>query len=75
MAIEISEINNYNDFTFFAVLVDGEYTGKVGIAGSGGPVMAGMKSNPTIVEMTQEQVNVVQLGWIYDGTDFLNPIA
>ena len=75
MAIEISEINNYNDFTFFAVLVDGEYTGKVGIAGSGGPVMAGMKSNPTIVEMTQEQVNVVQLGWTYDGIEFIAPTA
>jgi len=73
MAIEISEINNYNDFTFFAVLVDGEYTGKVGIAGSGGPVMAGMKSNPTIVEMTQEQANVVELGWVYDGVDFIRP--
>jgi hypothetical protein len=75
MAIEIPEITDYNDFTFFAVLVDGEYTGKVGIAGSGGPVMAGMKSNPTIVEMTQEQVNEVALGWVYDGTDFFRPIA
>jgi hypothetical protein len=75
MAIEIPEITDYNDFTFFAVLVDGEYTGKVGIAGSGGPVMAGMKSNPTIVEMTQEQVNAVQLGWIYDGIDFIQPTA
>jgi hypothetical protein len=75
MAIEVPEIADYNDFTFFAVLVDGEYTGKVGIAGSGGPVMAGMKSNPTIVEMTQEQVNVVQLGWTYDGIEFIAPTA
>ena len=75
MAIEVPEYTDYSDFTFFAVLVDGEYTGKVGIAGSGGPVMAGMKSNPTIVEMTQEQANAVQIGWIYDGTDFLRPIA
>jgi hypothetical protein len=75
MAIEVPEIVDYNDFTFFAVLVDGEYTGKVGIAGSGGPVMAGMKSNPTIVEMTQEQVNVVQLGWTYDGIEFIAPTA
>jgi hypothetical protein len=37
--------------------------------------MAGMKSNPTIVEMTQEQVNAVQLGWIYDGIDFIQPTA
>ena len=73
MAIEIPEITDYNDFTFFAVLVDGEYTGKVGIAGSGGPVMAGMKSNPTIVEMTQEQVNAVQLGWTYDEDGFHPP--
>jgi hypothetical protein len=37
--------------------------------------MAGMKSNPTIVEMTQEQVNEVALGWVYDGTDFIQPTA
>ena len=73
MAIEIPEITDYNDFTFFAILVDGEYTGKVGIAGSGGPVMAGMRSNPTVVEMTQEQVNEVALGWTYDQDGFHPP--
>lgn len=71
MAIEIPEITDYNDFTFFAILVDGEYTGKVGFTGSGGPALAGMRSNPTIVEMTQEQANEVQLGWVYNGTTFV----
>ena len=75
MPIDVPETINNNDFTFFAVLVDGEYAGKVGITGSGGPVMAGMKSNPTIVEMTQEQANTVQIGWIYDGIDFIQPTA
>jgi hypothetical protein len=70
MSINVPETINNNEFTFFAVVVDGEYTGKVGITGSGGPIMAGMKSNPTIIEMTQEQANEVQLGWIYNGTTF-----
>ena len=75
MSINVPETISNNEFTFFAVVVDGEYTGKVGITGSGGPVMAGMKSNPTIIEMTQEQVDAVQFGWIYDGIDFIQPTA
>ena len=57
-------------FDFFACVVDGEFTGVVGVAKNHEPLIAGMNSDPTIVPIKEEQLSVLQLGMIWDGTEF-----
>ena len=57
-------------FDFFACVVDGEFTGVVGVGRDFGPLIAGMHSDPTIVPIKEEQLHVLQLGMVWDGTEF-----
>ena len=57
-------------FNFFACVVDGEFTGVLGVAKNYEALVAGMNSNPTIVPIKEEQLNMLQLGMIWDGTEF-----
>lgn len=57
-------------FDFFACVVDGEFTGAVGVARYMEPLIAGMNSNPTIVPITEEQLNILKLGMVWDGKEF-----
>ncbi len=68
---EIGNIQNYDSFIWFAVVVDGEFTGRIGMSINPSPVLAGLRSNPTMIEMTNEQAEQVGLGWVYDGTTFI----
>jgi hypothetical protein len=40
------------------------------VAKSFEPLIAGMNSNPTIIPVKEEQINMLQLGMIWDGTEF-----
>jgi len=66
---------NENPIKFFAVLVDNEYAGVIGFPESDNmeAVLAGLNSNPTILPINIEQVNNVQVGFIWDGTKFVKP--
>ena len=55
---------------FFACVVDGEFTGVVGVAKTYEPLIAGMNSNPTIVPIKEEQLSMLQLGMVWDGIEF-----
>lgn len=57
-------------FDFFACVVDGEFTGIVGVAKTYEPLIAGMNSNPTIIPIKEEQLSMLQLGVIWDSTEF-----
>ncbi len=63
-------MNTQMKFDFFACVVDGEYTGAVGVAAAYEPLIAGMNSNPTIIPITEEQLSMLQLGMIWDGKEF-----
>lgn len=60
---------------FFAVVVDGEYTGVFGIPDKEtmAAVLAGLDSNPTIVPVTKEQLGGIAVGWLWDGERFTAP--
>lgn len=75
MSTEIESINNHgiNDFFWFAIVVDGDYAGKIGISKNPSPALAGLRSNPTMIEMSPEQALEVSLGWIHNGTTFVIP--
>jgi hypothetical protein len=66
--IENTEPDN---IIWFAIVVDGEFTGRIGIGGNPSPSLAGLRSNPTMIEMSEEQVTQVGLGWVHDGTTFV----
>jgi hypothetical protein len=72
---ELSVPSSYahTDFIWFAIVVDGEFTGKIGMVANPSPALAGLRSNPTMIEMTNEQSLEVGLGWLYDGTTFVLP--
>ena len=55
---------------FFAVVVDGEFCGTIGLTASQDSTVAGLKSNPTIVPITHEQLSELRLGHTYDGKEF-----
>lgn len=57
-------------FDFFACVVDGEFAGAVGVARAYEPLVAGMNSNPTIIPIKEEQLNILKLGMIWDGKEF-----
>jgi hypothetical protein len=57
-------------FDFFACVVDGEFAGAVGVARHMEPLVAGMNSNPTIIPIKEEQLNILKLGMIWDGKEF-----
>ena len=57
-------------FDFFACVVDGEFTGSLGVARNMDALIAGMNSNPTIIPITEEQLSILQLGMIWDGKEF-----
>jgi len=59
-----------HEFDFFACVVDGEFTGVLGVAKNHEPLIAGMNSNPTIIPIKEEEVNMLRLGMIWDGTEF-----
>ena len=58
-------------FEYFACVVNGEYAGTLGVAHSMPALIAGMKSEPTIVPITDEQRNNIVLGMVWNGTEFL----
>lgn len=60
-----------SDFFWFAIVVDGDYTGRIGIGKAISPALLGLRSNPVMVEMTPEQALEVNLGWVYDGETFI----
>ena len=49
-------------FEYFACVVNGEYAGTLGVAHSMPALIAGMKSEPTIVPITDEQRKNIVLG-------------
>jgi hypothetical protein len=58
----------------FAFVVDGEVVGTISIpsiAPNSDRIWAGLSSNPTIVESTDNPE--VQFGWAYDGQSFVAP--
>ena len=58
----------------FGVVVDGEFTGHFSVGGNLHiPLVAGLRSDPKIIEMTQEEVNTVTLGWTYNEFGFQQP--
>ena len=63
-------LSTYQDYAWFAIVVDGEFTGKIGITQNPSAALAGLRSNPTMIEMSQEQATEVQVGWVHDGTTF-----
>ena len=65
------ELQHLEDFTWFAIVVDGEFCGKIGMGKNPTAELAGLMSDPTIIELNQEQVKKVTLGWVYDGTTFV----
>ena len=69
--MEQEELQHLEDFTWFAIVVDGEFCGKIGMAKNPTPDLAGLQSNPTIIELNPEQAKKVTLGWVYDGTTFV----
>lgn len=66
-------LETYPDYAWFAIVVDGEFTGKIGMTKIPSAALAGLRSNPTMIEMSQEQAVDVQVGWVYDGTTFITP--
>ena len=59
----------------FAVIADGQVLGKISIqdpSAFGQRQAAAFLSQPTIIETTNTEVGP---GWIWDGTDFVNPEA
>lgn len=69
--MEQEKLQHLEDFTWFAIVVDGEFCGKIGMAKNPTPELAGLMSDPTIVELNQEQAKKVTLGWVYDGANFV----
>jgi len=63
-------MNEEIKFEYFACVVDGEYTGAVGVAVSMDALVAGMSSNPTIIPINKEQAFGLRLGVIWDGKEF-----
>jgi len=59
------------EFVYFAIVADGDFTGMIGMGANAGPALMGLRSNPTMVELTPEQVGVVNLGWVYNGETFV----
>jgi hypothetical protein len=58
----------------FGVIVDGDFTGHFSVGGNIHiPLVAGLRSDPKIIEMSQEEVNTVTLGWTHDGSGFQQP--
>jgi hypothetical protein len=57
-------------FDYFACVVDGEFTGAVGVSYNMPALVAGMNSNPTIIPITKEQAFELRLGTIWDGKEF-----
>lgn len=66
-------LETYPNYVWFAIVVDGEFTGKIGITENPSAALAGLRSNPTMIEMSQEQAVDVRVGWVHDGTTFLLP--
>jgi len=66
---------NEDPIKFFAVLVGDEYAGVIGFPENSNmeAVLAGLNSNPTILPINIEQINNVQVGFIWDGTKFNRP--
>jgi hypothetical protein len=60
-----------SDFFWFAIVVDGDYTGRIGIGKAISPALLGLRSNPVMIEMTPEQALEVNLGWVYNGETFI----
>lgn len=58
-------------FRYFACVVDGEFAGTLGVAYSMPALIAGMESSPTIIPINEEQARTLNLGMIWDGTDFV----
>ena len=71
----MSEEPDTRNLKFFAVLVDNEYAGVVGFPESPNmeAVIAGLSSNPTIISVTRDQIAIVQVGFIWDGSKFNRP--
>lgn len=69
--MEQEELQQFEDFTWFAIVVDGEFCGKIGMAKNPTAELAGLMSDPTIIELSLEQANKVKLGWVYDGATFV----
>ena len=63
-------MNEELQFSYFAAVVDGEYTGAVGVSYNMPALIAGMNSNPTIIPITKEQAFSLNLGVIWDGKEF-----
>lgn len=63
-------MNEELQFSFFAAVVDGEYTGSFGVSFNMQPLIAGLNSQPVIVPIKEEQLNMLQLGMIWDGKEF-----
>ena len=68
-------LSTYPNYVWFAIVVDGEFTGKIGMTENPSAALAGLRSNPTMIEMSQEQSTMVQVGWVHDGTTFSLPVA
>jgi len=66
---------NENPIKFFAVLVGNEYAGVIGFPETSNmeAVLAGLNSNPTILPINIEQINNVQVGFIWNGNTFIRP--
>ena len=58
-------------FRYFACVVDGEFAGTLGVGSSMPALIAGMESNPTIIPINEEQAKTLNLGMIWNGTDFV----
>jgi len=63
-------MNEKLQFSYFAAVVDGEYTGSFGISFNMQPLIAGLNSAPVIVPITKEQAFSLNLGIIWDGKEF-----
>lgn len=67
-------LTTYPNYLWFAIVVDGEFTGKIGIPENPSAALAGLRSNPTMIEMSQEQAVDVRVGWVHNGTTFVLPV-
>ena len=63
-------MNEELQFSYFAAVVDGEYTGAFGVSFNMPALIAGLNSAPVIVPITKEQAFSLSLGVIWDGKEF-----
>ena len=63
-------MNEELQFSYFAAVVDGEFTGTFGVSINMPALIAGLNSDPVIIPVTKEQAFTLQLGTIWNGKEF-----